>query len=447
MGSLGQRTVVLGAGMTGLAAGFSSGLPIYECTEVPGGICSSYYVRPGETKRLHSPPPDGEAYRFEVGGGHWLWGGDPLILRLIQRLAPLKPYARRAAAYLVDREMLVPCPIQYNLKHLGEEVAFRALSEMLLSNTGSRRIVTMADWLESNFGRTLNQIFFAPHNTRYTAGLSTTISPQDSSKSPRDLQLVIAGAFGITNHDSAGYNMSFHYPVDGLDALARSLARRNSINYSKQAVRIDVKDKTILFADGSVVLFDNLICTLPLDRSLQLAGITLEEQADPFTSVLVTNIGGKRGSRCPREHWVYISGCDCSFHRVGFYSNVDASFLPVSARTDGNRVSIYVETAYLGGQKPKPSEVTEVSARIVAELRIWGWIEETDVVDSTWVETAYTWIRPMSLWAEQGLHVLSEFGVHQVGRYGRWASRVTEQSMTNSIRDGLRAGVSFRQTR
>jgi len=36
--------------MTGLAAGIASGLPVYEAGERPGGICSSYYVRPGEAE-------------------------------------------------------------------------------------------------------------------------------------------------------------------------------------------------------------------------------------------------------------------------------------------------------------------------------------------------------------------------------------------------------------
>ena len=62
---------ILGVGMTDLAAGYTSGLPVYEAAEWSGGfICSSYYVRPGSTERLHTAPKDGEVYRFEIGGGH-----------------------------------------------------------------------------------------------------------------------------------------------------------------------------------------------------------------------------------------------------------------------------------------------------------------------------------------------------------------------------------------
>jgi protoporphyrinogen oxidase len=61
-----EDTLILGAGMTGLAAGLVSGLPVVEAAAGPGGICSSYYRNPG----TGSPEAEAESYRFEIGGGH-----------------------------------------------------------------------------------------------------------------------------------------------------------------------------------------------------------------------------------------------------------------------------------------------------------------------------------------------------------------------------------------
>ena len=69
-----KETFILGAGMTGLAAAMVSGLKVYEAQEVPGGICSSYYLKANENDPLYSVPEDQEAYRFEIGGGHWIFG-------------------------------------------------------------------------------------------------------------------------------------------------------------------------------------------------------------------------------------------------------------------------------------------------------------------------------------------------------------------------------------
>jgi protoporphyrinogen oxidase len=85
---------VIGGGVSGLAAGLASRLPVFEAAGSPGGICSSYYVRPGDTRRLPKEPEDEEVYRFEIGGGHWIFGGDPTILRFIDRKSPLKRYSR-----------------------------------------------------------------------------------------------------------------------------------------------------------------------------------------------------------------------------------------------------------------------------------------------------------------------------------------------------------------
>ena len=48
-----MSVVILGAGVTGLAAGVASGAPVFEAVETPGGICSSYYVR-AEDHDAHS---------------------------------------------------------------------------------------------------------------------------------------------------------------------------------------------------------------------------------------------------------------------------------------------------------------------------------------------------------------------------------------------------------
>ena len=65
--------------MTGLAAGYVSGLP--------------------STERLPQAPSDDEAYRFEIGGGQWIFGGDPAILEFIGGIAGVKTYLRKSSVF------------------------------------------------------------------------------------------------------------------------------------------------------------------------------------------------------------------------------------------------------------------------------------------------------------------------------------------------------------
>ena len=116
--------------MTGLAAGVASSLPVFEATDTPGGICSSYYLQPGTQERLFAQPDDGEAYRFELGGGHWIFGGDPSVRQFINRVTPLRDHVRKSSVYFHDKSLYVPYPLQNHLRCFDGDIAARALAEM-----------------------------------------------------------------------------------------------------------------------------------------------------------------------------------------------------------------------------------------------------------------------------------------------------------------------------
>ncbi len=421
--------------MTGLAAGISSQLPVFEAEDVTGGICSSYYVRLGETERLSEMPSDGEAHRFEIGGGHWIFGGDPFILKFIRELAPVKTYARRSSVYFCDKDLYVPYPIQNHLRYLGTETAAQALAEMALPRG---EFTTMKEWMEQSFGPTLGGLFFYPFHELYTAGLYKKIVPQDAYKSPVKLPLAIKGAF--SEAPAVGYNVNFIYPENGLNTLAKKMAEKCDVRCGKRVIKIDVNDNTINFSDGSSTAYESLISTLPLNKVMQLADLEVEAAPDPYTSVLVLNIGAERGDKCPDDHWLYNPDAKSGFHRVGFYSNVDKSFLPKSSHERSDRVSIYVERAYVDGMKPSPQEIQKYSDAVVSELQSWGFIKKAEIVDPTWIEVAYTWSYPGSPWKQQALKALEQYGIYQIGRYGRWIF----QGIADSIRDGFIAGSSFK---
>ena len=58
---------ILGAGITGLSAGFGKDIQIFEAKDIAGGICASYYL--GLDGRRTYARIDEETYRFEIGGG------------------------------------------------------------------------------------------------------------------------------------------------------------------------------------------------------------------------------------------------------------------------------------------------------------------------------------------------------------------------------------------
>lgn len=435
-GSVTNNCFILGAGMTGLAAGFASGLPIFEAKSHPGGICSSYYLKPGDSKRLMTPPQNGEAYRFEIGGGHWIFGGDTLVLNFLKRFVKIKNYRRRSSILLNSGMLSVPYPIQNHLKFLKPDISARALMEMA---NGSGEPRTMKDWLTTHFGPTLCKLFFHPFHELYTAGLFDRIAPQDSYKSPVNYSDIIQGA--ISAAPPVGYNVDFVYPEHGMGELARRLSAGIDLRFDKQVTKIDTKNKTLFFSDGTEQVYDKLLSTLPLNHMVRISGLRSDTGEDPYSSVLVLNIGAVSGDRCPEDHWLYVPESRSGFHRVGFYSNVDRSFLPRSMRTDSGRVSIYVERAYPGGRQPDSVDIQRYSDGVIRDLQELGYIGEVEVVDDTWIDVAYTWSWPASNWKEAIIKRLEENAIFPVGRYARWSF----QGIAASLRDGLLFGAAFRK--
>jgi protoporphyrinogen oxidase len=325
--------------------------------------------------------------------------------------------------------------LQNFLSCLEPSLAAQALAEM---SAPKAPVTTMAEWLEQNFGRTLCKLFFDPFHHLYTAGLHQKIAPQDSYKSPVDLSLAIKGALSST--EPVGYNTQFIYPIEGLNVLAQRMAEKCDVRYGKRVINIDPGRKIVSFKDGTSECYETLISTLPLNHMLEMTDLEIDNPPDPYTSVLVLNIGAVRGPRCPDDHWLYNPDAKSGFHRVGFYSNVDRSFMPKSAQAEQSRLSIYVERAYVGGSKPTQAEIEIYANAVVSELQDWGYIEESEVVDPTWIDVAYTWQLPGSKWRKVAMDQLEENDIYPVGRYARWVF----QGIADSIRDGFYSGCSFR---
>lgn len=418
--------IILGAGVAGLVAGNRTAFEIYEANSYPGGTCTTYYMGLSGEKSYYRNNEN--TYRFERGGGHWIFGSDSKVLEFVNLFSPVRSYTRASAVYFPNEDMYVPYPIQNHLSYLPQDVKKRILSEILQGRTSN--IHTLADWLESSFGKTLCRLFFFPFHELYTAGLFTKVSPQDEFKSPVDNELIVRGAADKT--PMVGYNSTFVYPVDGLDCFVRKLTESCEVNFNKKAVRLDLKHKEVQFTDGSSRNYEFLVSTIPLNTVLEM----VEEQGSrgqPFTSVLVVNIGARRGGKCPAKHWLYVPYSKAGFYRVGFYSNIDNSFIPKLSRESNNRVGIYVEKAYRGGERPSSSAVEKVCSDVVAELKEWGFIEEPEIIDPTWIEVAYTWQFPRSKWRDESISFLKENGIYQIGRYGKWKF----QGISESIKDGL----------
>jgi protoporphyrinogen oxidase len=419
-----SRPYILGAGVAGLAAGLATGFPILEASSRAGGICRSYERRLPATVAVDNQLA---AYRFEVGGGHWIHTRYPVIRDFLASMTPVDMHIRNTAVYLPDFDRYVPYPLQEHLHHLPDTVAARIREER--QSAGVPAGPTMRDHFEQLFGPTLCGLFFHPFHELYTAGLYSAIAPQDPFKTPPPGDAPYSQA-----PSSSGYNATFMYPRHGFNPMIDKLAGYTSIEFGREAVEIDPERKHISLRQGGIA-YTALISTVPLNAMQRMAGIATRNAADPHTSVLVINIGALRGPRCPDYHWIYFPHSASGFHRIGIYSNVSPSFIPVT--TDGReRASFYVECSYPSDSPPAPEEIDRRCLAVVEEMRAMGYLIEPEIIDPSFVELAYTWRRPGSTWAEELMDELRKRSIFQTGRYAAWRG----YGIADSIRDGFLQG-------
>jgi protoporphyrinogen oxidase len=297
--------------------------------------------------------------------------------------------------------------------------------------------ITLDERLASAYIRTNSvRAFFFPFNDGYTAGLYADVAPQDLFKSSLNRERVLRGATGDT--EDAGYNRFFYYPRNGLDHLIRTISAECTVHFEHRVSHIDTSEGEVHFANGAHTAYDRIISTIPLNSMMQLCGIECSQPPDPATAVLVVNIGAIRGRDCTPYHWIYLPSSRSGMHRVGYYSQVEPSFLPKKYRNRSDVVSIYAERSFPASAPPSREEQSLASSAIVDELRDWDFISDPIVVSWTFTDPAYTWSRIGSTWPEEAFHKLSQLGIQQVGRYGGWRF----QGMLESLEQGLSAGRS-----
>lgn len=393
-----KQTIILGAGISGLAAGIKTKAPIYEVKNYAGGLCCSYQIND---------------CRFESFGGYWIFGHNQGLLNYINKLSSLNWYKKKSAVFFSKQNLFVPYPLQKNLSFLPKDLQNK-ISHIQSSQNSQPKY--FKSWLLQNFGKSLCDLFFFPFNNRYTAGLYKRISPPDTYKTP------------IVNKS---YNDMFAYPKNGLNDLIKKLAEKSNIRFNKEVVKIDTKKKLISFSDQTQISYTKIFSTIPLNKMVKICGLDIKDKQYPYTSILVVNIYAQKGKKHPNHHWLYLSDSTSGFHRVGFYSNVTPWFLPKGKKL--SHTAIYAEKAFLGGKPVSKNEIKRNEQKIIKELIKWEFIKEPEVINSNWIETAYTWELPNSNWRQIALEKLKKHNIIQIGRYGTWKF----QGMLDCIEEGF----------
>jgi protoporphyrinogen oxidase len=271
----------------------------------------------------------------------------------------LVKHHRKAWVYSFDK--LIPYPFQAHINYLPAPV-FKECLRGFKQAPGNTKPRNFSQWINSQFGQGIARHFMVSYNSKFWQIPLTDLSHQWAKRF-----VVVPKLKDLTASEpsqSLGYHASFYYPENGgIDSLVNGLVNQaGPIQLNKQAVKINLSEKTVVFSDGAKEKYDVLISTLPLPE----LGAIITDLPDTikqsfaklkWVSVLNVNLGINRelDNNC---HWIYFPQKNISFFRVGFFSGFSRSLAPQG------KSSLYIDLAYRG----KPSAIKSAVSRIKKDL-------------------------------------------------------------------------------
>ncbi len=418
-----RGVVVLGAGLTGLAAARTlaargvRAVTLEQASE-PGGVCRTV-------------AQDGFAFDYTGHLLHLRHGVSRALLGELDLERKLRSHRRRAGVCLAGR--VTPYPVQIHTARLPAEMrrdCVRGFVEALLAGTAPvPPQASFAEWVLSRFGEGLARHFFFPYNHKLFLAEPTEFSAEwTGAWVPRPrLEEVIDGAFGL-HRGQVGYNASFLYPRRGgirviADALASGLP---GLRLGCRVRALHLTERVLELDSGEVVPFRRLVATAALPSLVSLTA-DLDAQAREagarLRAVDVVNFNlGVQGRAPRREHWLYVPEPQFPFYRVGLPSN-HGRLAPQGCHT------VSVEVSLATGAEPPP----DLLERCLHGLEALGLLAERSQV----ITLAALRISPAYVVFDrqrgQALHTLTAAfasgGVTLAGRWAEWTYSAMEDAL------------------
>jgi protoporphyrinogen oxidase len=402
------RTLIVGAGITGLATAAALGDDDYlvlEGDEQIGGYCKTIR-RSGFT--------------WDYSGHFFHFKHPEIEAWLRERMVGQKVRTVEKRSFVEYKGRHIDFPFQKNIHQLPQDEFIDCLHDLYFARAGAALAgadappkppeTNFKEMLYGRFGKSIAEKFLIPYNEKlYACDLSTLDRDAMGRFFPHaDLSDIVRN---MKAPDNRSYNSTFTYPEGGAFEYVKALAtavRPDSILTGEPLVAVDLDIKVAATPKRSI-RFERLVSSAPLDRLLAIVRVAHDPSIFTWNKVLVFNLGFDR--KGPKDvHWIYYPDRNTIFYRVGFYDNI----------FDTDRLSLYVE---IGFPRDAIIDVAAARTRVLADLERVGVTSGHTLVGehSVVMDPAYVHITRESI-AEQRrvAALLAERGVHSIGRYGGW---------------------------
>jgi protoporphyrinogen oxidase len=465
--ALRRRSVVIGAGPTGLSAAYHLGEQslLLEKNDSVGGWCRSI--------------EDG-GFTFDFAG-HIMFSNDPYVHEMYSMLLGDNVHWQNREAWIYSKNVYTRYPFQgalYGLPHdvLKEcivgaiEARFGALREEkpaevsamngthALSSSASQckaesitdccadgvaesslrslaihrssprvkgKFANFEDFIYGVWGHGVAKHFAIPYNRKlWAVPLHEMETSWLGGRVPMpDLEEMIDGALRPVAKPQ-GPNARFGYPLrGGFQALMSGFMPqlRGEVKLNASVVRVLPARHLLVLADGTTIGYEKLVSTMPLPKLIAMLGeeapVRVRKAAEQLrhVSVRCVNLGIGR-ENLTDKHWIYYPE-DTVFHRIFVQGNASPHNNPPGG------FGLTCEITY-SAHKPLPSDGDALIDRCIADCIKVGIFKEEDrvlvrnQVDMPYAYVVYDHAREEAV----GLirHWLKARDIELAGRYSEW---------------------------
>jgi protoporphyrinogen oxidase len=433
-----ERILIIGAGPTGLGAGYRlkeigyRNFLILEARDRVGGLASSEKSANGFT--------------YDIGG-HVLFSHYKYFDRLFDKLLgdEYQELLRESWVWMCDR--FLPYPFQNNIRYLPREVVLECLMGLIEAQKQPfdlARFANFREFIDGVFGAGIAKHFMTPYNFKVWAHPPTMMNKEwiGERVSVVDIKRVLGNV--ILDRDDAGWgpNATFKYPLyGGTGGLFERMQPYvdDHLRLNARTVAVDTENREVVLEDGTREPYDHLLSTMPMDLLVQSTnGSTpdvVREQARKLrhSGSYIVGVGIRQPSPS-KKCWMYYPESNCPFYRLTYLSNYSPEVVPDAS-------THYSLLAEISRSEFKPVNRDTVVADTIQGMVNTLMISEADrddIVDTHVIDREYTYPIP-SLERDKALATihpwLESVGISSRGRFGAWRYEVG--NMDHSVAQGV----------
>ena len=369
-------------------------------------------------------------------------------------------------SYVWIKDRWVPYPFQNNLFCLPVDDQVLciqgAIDAAVFSQTNPSKPKTFDEWILRTLGNGIADLFMRPYNFKVWGYLPSDMQCTwlGERVATVDVKRVIENV--LRNRQDAGWgpNAVFRFPLHGgtggiWKKVCEALPQER-VAFNKQLVGIDFDMRVARFGDGSTCSYNSMICTAPLDKSLEWFGRKDLVARLKYSSTHVVGLGIRGRNPHDKKCWMYFPEDNCPFYRCTVFSLYSRYNCP--AETTRLRTLLMADGSPVEEADARPgpfwslmfeiseSPVKPVNQSTVIEDTIQGAINTKLIDQSAEIVSIYhqrleRGYPTPSLERDdaviEGLKLLKAKRVWSRGRFGAWKYEVGNQD--HSVMQGLEA--------